>query len=1153
MPLFLSPDTHLLFLEKIYELNHIYSKHLSNKLNGLLLSNKDVRKLENLESFRSSVELENRLKSLRNRILEGSSDTDSIPRQNSSDAENSRNDSNNLRCSSVLNLLSGSNHTEGTGHSGTSGDEDDGESVFDSSVDLISKHILVTKDVDFINFCKNLDQDYTPKFLNMEDIKNMEGIHNKNVNVTARRSSEDTKALSDADSVYRPFTNSLSSLDDEIISGFRYDILENEMVPLTQMCRALANLLFFSIECMNSSLYGLDKFEALLSCVIGELGIISKESDLVLQRLKEELRTQPLGYLASLSDYERCLSKLYKLEKNLENSIYKHKNEKGNCNLPDIECKYLKCSSNSKDHKARRDRAAPLASSVLSDSRDFVRYTNYIEQLSVSQHSFDALNASVVDFESGLDSMLTNFSQHYKDQIFSVQQSWVNKLASFSPILLSKGLGLSKLLQKRPLMPSDFPKSTLHCSFELNVESLRENVFFNIKKGFECLRAFYRQMSRFHKSRYNSLSGWNLRSVYTPLRNVDSPNVLSDATNLINKYFSSYCEYHKNQSTLYLTLYNLISEAFPQTLGQRYNTAIRRIYTGSDYSCDKFQDSELSEFDLSPELFKNVAKLLESVVETSVESALGMCNTSLQILNCHSDWTKLPALLASQFGLSSSAFVKRISLEGPSTQEFSCKIQKEFPDITISDKVISMVVAMEMLTEALVDYSEPGYDFSFQTGDIVHVKIAGSTSLWYGHADNGLNRWFPAKFVKPLAGFEAPWYRFSDVDRETPLDCHVSGSDKIVPPSARALTSRGSLKQSLVLSKIGLKDKVECEFKCALVRKIVLHGSMYITRTHLGFFSQFNDSTIFGTNTHILVPLEDIVKMYTKSKRVPVTIVLILKDGTTHSFYGFSGVKKIYAALSSRIGDKKVDFKPTPQLESLFGSLQPLKNTLLSQELSVSLQKFYEIAFGNNVEKGFAIADTRLAQQAFEFEGDISPVVFDWKSEALQFNKIELSYKFRLKEGKASSRFIPCTCGKTIEDIRYALVDKKYFVYQSTSTLQDIPYSKYFNTVFRVIGTSIAENRIHLQIETEVVFVKQTLFSGIITSEALEKLEAAAKIIQAAFPGEHKPVQKQDTHKSETQAPTFDIQKHVTTILVVAAIGVATRWFAKSLHLRFMS
>jgi hypothetical protein len=65
----------------------------------------------------------------------------------------------------------------------------------------------------------------------------------------------------------------------------------------------------------------------------------------------------------------------------------------------------------------------------------------------------------------------------------------------------------------------------------------------------------------------------------------------------------------------------------------------------------------------------------------------------------------------------------------------------------------------------------------------------------------------------------------------------------------------------------GLVEGEKCleSYACAISMKILIQGRLYVTNKRLCFHSYFNDKTIFGKETKILIPLANISKVEKKT------------------------------------------------------------------------------------------------------------------------------------------------------------------------------------------------------------------------------------------------------------------------------------------------
>jgi hypothetical protein len=65
----------------------------------------------------------------------------------------------------------------------------------------------------------------------------------------------------------------------------------------------------------------------------------------------------------------------------------------------------------------------------------------------------------------------------------------------------------------------------------------------------------------------------------------------------------------------------------------------------------------------------------------------------------------------------------------------------------------------------------------------------------------------------------------------------------------------------------GLLEDETClqSYACAISMKILIQGRLYVTNKRLCFHSYFNDKTIFGKETKILIPLDNISRVEKKT------------------------------------------------------------------------------------------------------------------------------------------------------------------------------------------------------------------------------------------------------------------------------------------------
>eukprot|EP00922_Rhytidocystis_sp_ex-Travisia-forbesii_P056552 GHVS01083696.1.p1 GENE.GHVS01083696.1~~GHVS01083696.1.p1 ORF type:complete len:935 (+),score=95.64 GHVS01083696.1:246-3050(+) len=101
--------------------------------------------------------------------------------------------------------------------------------------------------------------------------------------------------------------------------------------------------------------------------------------------------------------------------------------------------------------------------------------------------------------------------------------------------------------------------------------------------------------------------------------------------------------------------------------------------------------------------------------------------------------------------------------------------------------------------------------------------------------------------------------------------------------------------------RFGKSEYVLQSYRCALSRKILLQGRLYVSQNYMGFFSLFNDSTLFGTDTTVLFSLSEVAAVRKKVNAIffDNSIEVELSDGTTYFFATFGNRDKAYQFISS--------------------------------------------------------------------------------------------------------------------------------------------------------------------------------------------------------------------------------------------------------------
>lgn len=115
-------------------------------------------------------------------------------------------------------------------------------------------------------------------------------------------------------------------------------------------------------------------------------------------------------------------------------------------------------------------------------------------------------------------------------------------------------------------------------------------------------------------------------------------------------------------------------------------------------------------------------------------------------------------------------------------------------------------------------------------------------------------------------------------------------------------------------------------FSCALFKKILLHGRMYIAPTHVCFLSAFNPSTIFGRETSLVLPINEIVRVEKKTHMLIFDNALsIFTQHNEFYFTSFMYRDQAFATIDSLLKTKR---ESTPIISY---SKQPLSFEFLSE------------------------------------------------------------------------------------------------------------------------------------------------------------------------------------------------------------------------------
>ncbi|KAK1936425.1 hypothetical protein X943_003372 [Babesia divergens] len=963
------------------------------------------------------------------------------------------------------------------------------------------------------------------------------------------------------------------------------DLTEQEKALFAPMCVLLRRMLKFIVEASSHELQTMKHFDSSILESMELLEGIASDSLCMITSLKEQLKRYTSSYMSSLTEYQSAAAKFTKLEKILEGAFLGSMSSVIDKSDLDnrLECGFKECYSHDPLFQQHRRSHRGIVKELLNNPRDFVRYTNYVEQLCLAGYLHDNLIKNRDRYTRNLTGVLGMFADHYPRCVFDVESDCLGNLASVASTLLQSTMVMANNLNNCVIDGIGLPMDgVLSLCFSVNVDSvsLKHGIHASIAECFDTMKVLAKKLSKFHLSQIERLSRFGSRYAC----------VICDVD--LNVLFKSYHKYHKHLHSIWWSIYSTIAAIFPTNA-----SPFRRFMDTQQPVIGDFRDLKLP-FNM----FDTVLRQFEAVVKISKEHAFDVCNTSVKLCSERQSWSKFIYSLANKHRLHPIQLLNVIGqfretinakpkwgLPFPSDADDSAGADISIPVnhqanlIALTDPIKqckssaiinNMLSVIEYQAEAVVDYNEVGYNFHFNRGDTLHVRLAGNTSLWYGHTASGVDRWFPAKYVKLKVDCGIPLFRRADVECSTYLDDYrvsqTGGNYTNKQDAIITLSSKAILKQSLVLSKLGLQGKVEYEFKCSICRKIVLRGTLYLTKSHLGFISSFNDVTLFGNQTSLTVPMKDIVSCELNSnKAVSFYVRIVLRSGDIHVLHSVTNARRIRDAITELAGIEEYEGQEivgsdnldssvsTESLKKFFGVLEPLSKTAPPVCLQVSLEDFFKNHLSDNTTPGSRIADSRLWQNAFDFGGTLEPVVFDWSHGGIQFQKRNITYSFKLKEGKFTSLIPRQTCGKSREDIKYALIQQSKVIYESTNYVFDIPYANYFYTVLRITATALSRTTTMVKCEYDVKFVKSTVFGSVITAEASDRLLQSLSIICKPTASSDKmdvsavkisPAIVPDKTTSETPIRRVPLVVRLRTLLVMCAISFAvyTSWLLRS-------
>ncbi len=146
---------------------------------------------------------------------------------------------------------------------------------------------------------------------------------------------------------------------------------------------------------------------------------------------------------------------------------------------------------------------------------------------------------------------------------------------------------------------------------------------------------------------------------------------------------------------------------------------------------------------------------------------------------------------------------------------------------------------------------------------------------------------------------------------------------------------------SWLYKKFGVADPLIESYTCAVSWKILLHGRMYLTKSKLCFHSLFNNSTLFGGETKIVIPLEDVVHIEKKKNALIFNNSISVKTKTNEIFFtSFVYRDRAFEQLEKCL--KEVFSGQDEEFKSIISELKnsrPLEHNIEGGELN-SAEKF---------------------------------------------------------------------------------------------------------------------------------------------------------------------------------------------------------------------
>eukprot|EP00742_Colponemidia_sp_Colp-10_P007997 GILJ01008629.1.p1 GENE.GILJ01008629.1~~GILJ01008629.1.p1 ORF type:complete len:495 (+),score=60.65 GILJ01008629.1:84-1487(+) len=351
-----------------------------------------------------------------------------------------------------------------------------------------------------------------------------------------------------------------------------------------------------------------------------------------------------------------------------------------------------------------------------------------------------------------------------------------------------------------------------------------------------------------------------------------------------------------------------------------------------------------------------------------------------------------------------------------------------------------------------------------------------------------------------------------------PLHLNTSFVDNSpAKPAKRPATQQSNQDLVRKLFRLPSSEVIFEDFSCALYKRILLHGRMFLTENYICFYSK-----IFGFETKEVIPLEKCSALQKTSHGIEIR----MEPDQAWMFASFADRSEVYSLIEtlwkrSRQDDVEDDNEELDAGSSAPGSpdMQEAELELLpldeSKDTGGAETEILRVLLPCNVQKFFA---TFFADNAvfpwIEFQkqrGDRDLEMSAWVDSAeLGFTR-ELKFRAEVKGspiGPSSTRV------HKVQRYRWENEQRKLCIESSLSSL-DVPYGDHFTVEDRWVVTAQEDNaeKCMLQVYQWCNFTKSTWWKKTIESraksegsDAVEKwLSIAKTYLQSAAP---KPVEK---------------------------------------------